>query len=171
MAVRTITVGGALGLVLACTLPLDGKTACHTSQDCVDARACVDEQCRDGACDVFCTSICDAADDCTAITDCEDRCFAGSDATPPLVPTLDAQGCADAYDGWATRDACESLDCVESCSTLCTFADSMCGIVVDPAACFVGCLARNEVCSAAMPTTCADLPTDVLCWEDADVCQ
>jgi hypothetical protein len=172
MGKRAITVGGALGALLACTLSLEGKTACRTSDDCVDGRVCVDGVCNDGACETLCAAICEGADDCgDPIADCEDRCLAGDTATPPLLPTLTASACGHAYDALSAGDSCDALECVLACGSLCELARE-CNLVVDEPACFAGCVERNEACAAAMPTTCVDeFPDDLLCWEDADACQ
>lgn len=172
MGVRAITVGGLLGFVFACTLPVDEKTSCRTSQDCVDARVCVEATCRDDACGALCSAICEAADDCAdPVASCEERCLAGEDAAAPFLPTLDGRQCAAAFDAWSTAERCDATDCVLSCASVCAYAKSPCGLVVDDASCVVGCLQLVEDCPAAMPTNCVDVPTDVLCWEDDDACQ
>jgi hypothetical protein len=171
MRVRTITVGGIVGLLLGCALPLAGKTACATSADCIDARVCVDGQCRDGACETWCAAICDAVGDCDdgSTAGCESRCLAGDAGEPAFVPTLAASACKDVWDAWPADDACDGLACVNVCAPSCELARS-CALIVDEAACFTGCIAMIESCDA-IPSDCVSVPDEVLCWEDASACQ
>lgn len=163
--------GAIVGLVLSCALPLDGKTACNTSQDCVDARVCVDGRCHDGACEAWCSAVCDAANDCEQgpTSDCDSRCIVGDVGTE--LPALTESSCKQLWDEWSQDDECYELACVLACAPICDLART-CGFVLDESACFAGCIARNESCGAAIPSNCISVPlADVLCWEDARVCQ
>ena len=164
--------GGVVGLLLACALPLEDKTACRTSIDCVDARVCVEGQCRDGACETWCAAVCDAVSDCDEgpASDCEARCVAGDAGEPQLVPTLAPGVCRSLWDEWPEDDACAELACVLACAPICDLAQS-CALIVDASACFAGCVAENDICAAAIPSECVAVPDDVQCWEAGHACQ
>jgi hypothetical protein len=167
---RTTTVGAAVGLLVACALPVAEKTACRSSDDCVEDRFCDDGRCRDGACEALCTAVCDGADECSdAPSDCEARCVAGDDANPQLLPTLGAAQCRRLWDEVQADDGCDRSTCTLLCGELCRIARD-CELVVDAAACVEGCVARNENCQPPTPTNCISVPADVLCYEDVDAC-
>ncbi|HET6584164.1 MAG TPA: hypothetical protein VFG69_11965 [Nannocystaceae bacterium] len=166
---RTLTIGALVGMFVGCALSSDDKTACRSSDDCVDDRICDEGQCRDGACDGVCLVLCDGAGECGGAppSDCESRCLAGDATDPVLVPTLGAARCRRLWD--EVHDDCDDAACVLACADLCVRARD-CELVDDAAACVEGCLARNETCAAAPPTDCISVPVDVLCYEDADAC-
>lgn len=171
MWVRTITIGVIVGLLVACALRADDKTACRVSDDCVDDRFCEDGQCRDGACAALCTALCDGAEECSGARppDCETRCVAGDAAEPVLLPTLGGVRCRRFWDEVQADDGCDVSTCVLGCASLCDRARS-CALIVDAAACTEGCVVRNDECTAAPPTDCVSVPDEVLCYEDVDAC-
>jgi hypothetical protein len=149
-------------MLVACTLPAETKTGCRRSADCIDDRICVDLECQPGGCEPACELACDRADECGVdLSDCEDECTRGDG----LLGGLSPGDCKAAWDGLSHDDAdCGTLECLHYCNDLCVAALD-CLLVVDAGTCTLGCVENRPGCTGTVPTSCADIPGDVRCYE------
>ena len=148
---------------LACSLPVEEKTGCVTSEDCVEDRICVEGRCSSGACAATCEEACDRMDACMLdgpAGDCEATC---TDATG-VLPGFDDGDCKPQWDLFAD-DACEVPQCLLDCRALCLFAAEPCLLIADVPACTVGCQQFAPRCSVPTPMDCSDVPSAVQCYE------
>jgi hypothetical protein len=156
-----------LGLVvgLACSLPVEEKTACFTSADCVDDRLCDAGQCVPGGCGVTCIEVCErVVDDCELAAIPTDDCQAECVTADGLLPAFRGDQCKRQWDALAADDDCDVAQCLLDCRDLCILA-SECRLIVDIAACTIGCQEDANGCPTAAPSTCTDIPPTVQCYE------
>jgi hypothetical protein len=151
---------------LACALPVDEKTGCVTSSDCVDDRVCIDAQCTSGACGNACLEACDRLEDCgwPVAAACKDDCLLDGG----VLPAFTADDCKRQWDVLAVdEDDCDAATCLTNCRALCRLA-AECHLIVDAPACTVGCQEAEDGCPSAVPDGCAEVPAAVQCYEAGD---
>lgn len=150
--------------ILACTLPLEDKSACDESTDCLDGRACVEGQCTDDACGYACGALCEARDACVSDRACELVC----DPAESSIAVLEPAECGVQYD-LLRRAECDALDCFEGCLATCERGVE-CALIEEASRCVLTC--QDELQCPAVPDACNVLDVDALrCWsrgEDAD---
>lgn len=147
---------------LACSLPVEEKTGCVTSEDCVEDRICDEGQCSSGACVATCEAACDRVAGCELAGrpgDCEATCASATG----LLPAFDEHDCKAEWD-LLVDDACEVGQCLLDCRDLCVFAET-CRLIADVPACTIGCQQLAPNCSVTTPMDCADVPSAVQCYE------
>jgi hypothetical protein len=148
---------------LACSLPVDEKTGCVTSEDCVEDRICDEGQCSSGACVATCEEACDRVAECElagAAGDCEAMCTSATG----VLPGFDERDCKAEWD-LLVDDECEVAQCLLDCHALCLYADEKCSLIVDVPACTIGCQHFAPNCSVPTPMECSDVPSAVQCYE------
>jgi hypothetical protein len=156
-----------VGLVagwLACALPVDEKTGCFTSDDCVEDRVCDEGHCMSGACGAACLEACDEVDDCGVATMASEDCEAACVSESGLLPAFGPAECKRQWDLLRVEDQCAAVDCLLGCRELCRRA-AECNLIVDAAACMIGCQDAQMGCAPAVPSGCADVPAAVQCYE------
>lgn len=155
----------ALVTVLACTLPLEDKSACDDSSDCLNGRACIAGECTDDACSYACGALCEVRDACVSDRSCEAVC----DPAASSLAVLEAAQCGPQYDLLNEGD-CPALDCFEGCLATCERGVE-CALIDEASRCVLTCQQDVDGCPAA-PNSCSALDADDLrCWSrglDAD---
>ncbi len=143
---------------LACTLPLEDKTACEDSFDCLDGRACVQGQCTDDACGLACGALCNARSTCDAERSCDEVC----DPAQTALASLDPAECGVQYDRLADA-SCDNLACFDACAASCERAVE-CALIDDASACTLHCQLDPAPCPAQPESCTAPDAREVGCW-------
>lgn len=174
------TAGLVVGAAVSCTLPVDTKTGCTISDDCVGERVCVDQECRDDACEFVCALLTEQQESCEALSalSTTPSCTAtGASLEGVRVETCrvywdrlhssgdqpQLTGSGGSSDGMP-QSGCALQACAVQCPLICERATA-CALATDVRACTEGCLAQRWRCDGPGPSSCTDVPTDVLCYE------
>lgn len=163
MRVWLLPLTPALVTVLACTLPLEEKSACDDSFDCLDGRACVEGQCTDDACGLACGALCETQSDCESARACEVTC----DPAATDLAVLQPAECGVQYDRLA-EGSCEHLGCFEGCVAACTRAAD-CALLDDLSLCTLWCQLDPAPCPEAAATCSAVDAGAVGCWSRGEL--
>ncbi|MGH1346486.1 MAG: hypothetical protein ACRBN8_33275 [Nannocystales bacterium] len=145
------------GSVLACSLPIEEKSACDDGFDCLDGRACVQGQCMDSACELACDALCAARNSCTSSPPCTASCAPELSDDLGLSPVQ----CSLQYD-LLEGGSCEAESCFDGCLETCNLGLA-CALIDDAATCTVQC--QREPTCAGLASACNELDAAGLsCW-------